>query len=247
VNIWRWKTRRRFLLVGGGLIFVVPLVLSIGCLGRLVGGKYDGPDFGHNADPSGPAPLPDTPVRVKQTLPHTCGLRAMESAYRAYGMDPEAYDIRYRLGTDFSAIPTDPDATGTLHPDILRVLAQDGFATTLIDLDEAGAADQLEAHLSQGHLALAVVYRSTYHWVLLAPPESGHAENQGELWLIDSLAEGHTEHGIAEYIQNETLSVILIRPRSASESEPSRSHQHLIGTQEMAQAYRRQRARTQSP
>ena len=226
------------------LLILITGLYAPGCLSRIVGGKYSEPDFGSAHDPRGPRALPGMPERVPQTLPHTCGLRAMESAYRAYGMDPDLCDIRYRLGTDFSAIPIDPDSTGTLHPDILRVLAQDGFTTTLIDLDQADAADRLEAHLSRGHLALAVVYRSTFHWVLLAPPERTRDDDGAQLWLFDSLAEGHTEHGIAEYVENETLSVILIHPRNANESEPSRSHQHLIGTQEMARTYRRQQART---
>jgi len=164
------KPRRRLLRVIALLllVFSIPIILfAPGCLGRMVGGKYGGVEVGN-----GPSATPDRPVRVEQTLPHTCGLRAMEAAYTAYGLDPEAMDLRYRLGTDFAALPVDPESTGTLHPDILRVLAQDGFATTIVDLEADDATQQLTDHLANGQLALAVVYRSTYHWVLLAPGDA---------------------------------------------------------------------------
>lgn len=215
-------------------IFAIPAILfAPGCLARMAGGKYDGV-----ANHTGPNATADRPVRVEQTLPHTCGLRAMEAAYTAYGLAPDAMDLRYRLGTDFAAVPVDPESTGTLHPDLLRVLAQDGFATTVVDLDAIDAAHQVADHLADGQLALAVVYRSTYHWVLLA-----QGDTASTLWLVDSLAEDRAEHDIAEYVENETLSVVLIGPRPASDPAPSRSAQHLLGTREMARAYERHEAR----
>jgi len=233
------KPRRRLLRVIALLllVFSIPIILfAPGCLGRMVGGKYGGVEVGN-----GPSATPDRPVRVEQTLPHTCGLRAMEAAYTAYGLDPEAMDLRYRLGTDFAALPVDPESTGTLHPDILRVLAQDGFATTIVDLEADDATQQLTDHLANGQLALAVVYRSTYHWVLLAPGDA--AEPPETLWLVDSLADEGVSQDIEDYVADETLSVILIQPRDPLDDPPSRSAQHLLGTREMARTFDRQSER----
>ena len=224
----RWIVRTLAILLA--VLLLPTLIFAPGCLGRMVGGKYSGVEIN-----SGPSATPTRPVRVEQTLPHTCGLRAMEAAYSDYGLDPEAMDIRYRLGTDFAAVPVDPTTTGTLHPDILRVLAQDGFATTVVDLEAGDATQHLTDHLAAGQLALAVVYRSTYHWVLLAPGDS-----DATLWLVDSLAAEGAVHDIDDYAQNETLSIILIESRDPSDDAPSTSAQHLLGTREMAQTYERQ-------
>lgn len=218
------------------LVCALPVILyAPGCLGRMVGGKYDPPQA---AGDTMPRDTPLRPVRVEQTLPHTCGLRAMEAAYTAYGLDPGVMDIRYRLGTDFAAVPTDPESTGTLHPDILRVLAQDGFATTVVDLEASDATQQLAGHLAEGQLALAVVYSSTYHWVLLAPGDDAEM-----LWLVDSLADHGAARDINSYVKDETLSITLIQPRDPFDDSPSRSAQHLLGTREMARTYDRQSER----
>ncbi|XAM01654.1 hypothetical protein OT109_09695 [Phycisphaeraceae bacterium D3-23] len=235
------------------LLFILTLPLSLFALAILLragGGKYDGIDpVPHTARPDATHQTRDTPVlvgpniqatrpvRVEQTLPHTCGFRSMQAAYRAYSLDPEAYNIRYRLGTDFTAFPTAPGSEGTLHPDLLRVLAQDGFETTVLDLDQTGAAQQLADHLERDQLALTVVYRSTYHWMVLA------TDGPDQLWVIDSLAAQGSSHGIQDFVDDEALSIILIKRRHASAQTPSRTAQHLLGTSEMARTYERQRAR----
>lgn len=229
------RTRRRVLRTLAVLLCVLTLPVILfapGCLTRMAGGKYGGV-----AIDTGPNPTAKRPVRVEQSLPHTCGLRAMEAAYFAYGLDPDALNIRYRLGTDYAAVPTDPTSTGTLHPDLLRVLAQDGFTTTVLDLDQPDALQQLADHLGRDQLALTVVYRSTYHWMVLAD------DGPGRVWVVDSLSAEGTSHGIDGFIEDQALSIILIAPRDTSADAPSRNAQHLLGTREMARTYDRQQAR----
>ena len=235
----RGRFRRRFktLILYLVLAVAIPTMFLIpGCLKRIAGGKYDPPRHG---DVRQPDPTPDRPVRVKQTLPHTCGLHAMQAAYTAYGLDPAAMDLRYRLGTDFTAIPIDPESTGTLHPDILRVLAQDGFVTTVVDLDDGHPAQQLTDHLAAGQLALAVVYRGTYHWVLLAPGDTADT-----LWLVDSLTDAGESQAITPFAGQTALSIILMRPRLDHDEPPSRSAQQLQGAREMVRVYERQQPKS---
>lgn len=233
------------------VLFVVTLPFTLFFLGLLLragGGKYDGVDPDVYRQHTGrvntavidrPNTRASQPERVEQTLPHTCGLRSMEAAYIAYGLDPDAFNIRFRLGTDFAAVPTDSESTGTLHPDMLRVLAQDGFVTTVLDLEDAGAAQRLSDHLDDGQLALTVVYRSTYHWMLLA------GDGPGRLWVVDSLSSEGRSCDTVSFLDTEALSVILIRRRSSTAAEPSRTAQHLLGTREMARTYDRHQARAE--
>ncbi|MEM7395134.1 MAG: cysteine peptidase family C39 domain-containing protein, partial [Verrucomicrobiota bacterium] len=80
-----------------------------------------------------PAPVVQPPAQqpkklkpIKQRDGHSCGLLALAAIYRAYGIDPKAARLRQRLGTDRPAAKFLKDTEGTLQPDILRVLKQDG-------------------------------------------------------------------------------------------------------------------------
>lgn len=223
------KARRRLSIVS---LVVVLLALSA-CMflpdfiGQSKAGKYE-PSIAAQR-PNGVA---DIPVAESQTEPHTCGLHAMRSMYVAYGLSSQQYDLRFRLGTDAPAMRADKDSTGTLHPDLYRVLAQDGFAVDVLDLDADIALTALQNHLAWEQLALAVVYRSTYHWVLI-----GAGEDADELVVYDSLKDEPVVV-LAEDFLAEALSITLVEPLG-SDVERTASAAHAEGLAEMARLYQR--------
>lgn len=126
-----------------------------------------------------------------QTEPHTCGMHSLAAVYAAYGLPPEAENLRYRLGVDVPASPTDRSTIGTLHPDMLRVLAQDGFGWQLLDLESRMTDQKLLEHLEQGQAALALIARrenGNLHWVAVSRDTSNATEGAlSQVRVIDSL------------------------------------------------------------
>lgn len=222
---------RKFVTVAVGLF---ALLVLAGCLlgpdivGQMSRGKYEPVSEQTLARPQ---PTATTPTPEVQTEPHTCGLHAMRSLYAAYGLNPDVFKLRFRLGTDAPAMRIDSDSTGTLHPDLYRVLGQDGFAADAMDLDAADADARLQAHLEHDQLALALVYRSTYHWVLL----SDH-EDAAQLTVIDSLATEPFGNDIHAFINETALSITLVRPSSDGAGNVEAHHD---GIDEMLEAARR--------
>lgn len=200
-------------------------------LGQIDGGKYD-PAADGAPRPMGTAGIPDA---EEQTEPHTCGLHAMRSMYKAYRLDAERYDLRFRLGTDHPAMRVDKDSTGTLHPDLYRVLAQDGFFARPIALEHADAAAELRDHLDRQHLALAVVYRSTYHWVLVGP-----GDGAGQLAVYDSLQHDAPLAGTAGALLDEALSITLVEPAEPGQFI-STTDAHAEGLAEMTRLVQRKK------
>lgn len=225
------KTRRRLriVLLLGVAVLLPACMLLPDFLGQFNAGKYD-PVPGAQS----PNAIADTPVAEMQTEPHTCGLHAMRSMYTAYGLSIELLDLRFRLGTDQPAMRSDKDSTGTLHPDLYRVLAQDGFEATPLDLNDKGAADDLQAHLNQQQLALAVVYRGTYHWVLLGPSELGDLVLIYDSLKADPLADP------ADVFISDALSITLIQPAEPGDAV-STTDAHAEGLAEMARLYKRKK------
>ena len=224
------KTRRRLRLVviGALLIFVAACAFLPDYPRILNSGKYDPVE---DVVVDRPNAVPSTPRAGTQTEPHTCGWHAMNSMYAAYGLNGEIFDLRFRLGTDEPAMRADKESTGTLHPDLYRVLAQDGFKIDALDLEADVAAAALKNHLAWQQLALVVVYRSTYHWVLIGP-----ADESDELVVYDSLKDEPETMPVDELLDN-ALSVTLVEP---SDGEPmSTSAAHAEGLKEMARLYQR--------
>lgn len=221
--------RKRLKLVS---VLVVLLGLSACVLlpnyvGQKQAGKYEPVSGGAR-----PTAVARTPVGERQTEPHTCGLHATRSLYVAYGLDPSVYRLRFRLGTDEPAIRADKQSTGTLHPDLYRVLAQDGFSASAVDLDASNASSEIEEHLQEGQLALAVVYRGTYHWVLL-----GRSEDGGRLTVFDSLVDDPVVVSIDSFL-DDSLSVTLVKPNHR-DRQPDVSAAHADGLAEMRRLYQR--------
>lgn len=160
------------------------------------------------AQPAVPSATPDQLVPEVQTEPHTCGLHTLSSIYRAYGLDAEAQRLRFRLGTDKPFSNFLADSTGTIHPDMLRVLRQDGFrAELLLDRSEQTAA-RLTEHLARGHVAAGLTKVEEFHWVALSAAEDGGVR------VCDSLHEAPYHRDAGDYVQREVYSLILIEPES---------------------------------
>jgi len=230
-------TLRRAAITLAGVVLLLTALLLLAVSSCYVvrghtGGKYDpAQGISDAARPEAPA-SPLMPER--QTEPHTCGLHALRAAYRGYGLDPDAYDLRFRLGVDVNAVPGDGTSTGTLPPDLLRVLPQDGFAYTLLDLDAPGAEAQLRGHLEGGDVALAIVMVPGLHWVAI------DRQRRDTLRIVDSLTAEPYEVEAKSLVDSHALSVVLIRP--AGDGEPvSRSRSHADGLAEMGQLNERRK------
>jgi hypothetical protein len=223
------RQRLRFVLVLLVVSVMTACIFLPDFIGQMNAGKYDPVEDGVPK----PTGIAETPTAEEQTEPHTCGLHAMRSMYLAYRLDVDQYDLRFRLGTDHPAMRVDSESTGTLHPDLYRVLAQDGFAIEALDLDAVVAPLALQNHLAWQQLALAVVYRNTYHWVLIGP-----SENPGDVVVYDSLKFEPSTMSI-DALFDDALSITLVEP---SDGEPiSATDAHAAGLAEMARLYKRKK------
>ncbi|MGE3181713.1 MAG: hypothetical protein AB7N71_08790 [Phycisphaerae bacterium] len=164
-----------------------------------------------------PAPFATPVIGIPQTEPHTCGYLALSAVYRAYGLSPEDENLRFRLGVDRTANPFDAESTGTLHPDLLRVLTQDHFSYRFLDPDESEAAQKLCDHLENQQAALLLVRLRTcgkLHWICAA------ACDNDILHIADSLQTTATQEPAAEFLRDCALSVILLTPLTPASSIP---------------------------
>lgn len=179
-----------------------------------------------------PSNLPGPVAPELQTEPHTCGLHALRALYLAYGLDPDAHDLRFRLGVDAQAVPFDPASTGTLHPDIFRVLDQDGFAMDALDPDASDSTDRLTTHLDNGQYALALVYRDTYHWLVIAGRE---AES---ILIADSIDAQTYLRPTQEFMEEQALGIVLLQAANGTE-RIGLNRAHNLGLSEMVKAFDR--------
>lgn len=184
------------------LLAVPGLVLSF-CVGspRYYREKYSA------VGPARPTSRADFAHPDKQVEPHTCGFHAMSSVYRAYGLDPDALRLRFRLGVDKPFTNLLPELRGTIHPDLLRVLDQDGFRVTSIDPQGVDAAERLAAHLDSGQVAIALIRVTGLHWIVIAGQREGH------LVICDSLKDSTYEEAAGPYLADRVYSLLLIKPR----------------------------------
>lgn len=197
---------RRVLLLRWTAVALVLLVALL-CIGFCVGSPlYYAQKYSGSPTPSRPAVLPVAIVAEQQTEPHTCGLCSLIAVYRAYGLDPEALGLRFRLGTDKPLTNFIPSSRGTIHPDMLRVLAQDGFDARVLRPSAEGSRPALLAHLRQGHPALALVKLSEYHWVVIGSADAD------ELAIHDSLAPAPYRRAIDAYLTDDVYSLVLLSP-----------------------------------
>jgi len=207
------------------------LLVCLGCclipvwiVGSLVSAKSSAP---RSFDT--PSPRRGNAQPIPQLENHTCGLLALSAAYHLYGLSPESKNLRYRLGVDVLANPLDSDSQGTLHPDLLRVLVQDGFAYEMPSPIPDSGVDALRQHLESGEVALLLIRRREtggLHWVLA---DDGA---EGFLRIVDSLRPGPTREPLGRYADECILSMILIRP-GPSGGGPEVRDAHADGAAEM--------------
>jgi hypothetical protein len=191
----------------------------------------------------------DTPQPVQRLGPpevqfeqHTCGLHALALIYRAHGLDPERERLRERLGVDVPAIEGEPGTTGTLHPDLLRVLRQDHFDARCLDLERKDAAPALQSFVSAGHPALILIAlpdSEVLHWVA-----AGNADEAGRLRIYNSLVREPYDVELDEYLARQALSVVTIAA-DANVQFVSAKATYSEGLAEMWRVWRRLNARAQ--
>ena len=175
---------------------------------------------------------------------HTCGLHTLRTIYRAYGVEPEKENLRTRLGLDVPSNPLDPESTGTLQLDMLRVLAQDGFDFELLDFSEEDVPHRLLAHLSNTNMAAALIKRrqnGNLHWVAL------RYESESKVKVIDSLFEQPYSEPLEDYVNNVMLSAIMLSPAEPGQPRLSVDEAHWVGVYDMLQTVRRYRELASKP
>ena len=179
-----------------------------------------------------PGQLPSAIRPEEQTEPHTCGFHALSSLYHAYGLDPQAMNLRFRLGVDKRATHVATDSFGTIHPDVLRVLTQDGFEGECLDPRASATRDELRNHLESGHFAIALTKVSTYHWLVLCGLDGERVA------ICDSLQPDLYHRPLDAYLSESVYTVILIKSRD-HRVRLSTIEAHLEGLEEMWKVQKR--------
>jgi hypothetical protein len=174
----------------------------------------------------------------------TCGLHALRTVYRAYGLDPDAENLRARLGLDVPANPADAASTGTLQFDLLRVLAQDGFVYTLLDPVSPESPSRLLDHMEGRQAAIALIRRrenGNLHWVALS---RGNGER---VRVADSLFPRPYPEPAVDFLRECVVSCVLVEaaPSGANGAVPVQQAEH-DGLREMMRTPARLR-RLQDP
>lgn len=163
---------------------------------------------------------------ILQLESHTCGLLSLTAAYNVYGLAPDDKNLRFRLGVDRMAHPFDSTSTGTLHPDLLRVLAQDRFEFDLIDPGSDEGVARLASHLDGGDVAMMLIARRAngrLHWILADSRDGDHIR------IVDSLAAQPYDEPTEEFVRGFVLSIIAIRPTDVDPGDLSGIHAAGIG------------------
>ena len=151
-----------------------------------------------------------------------------------YGLSPESENLRYRLGVDRPANPLDSTSTGTLHPDIFRVLSQDKFAYEVLDPAHSETISWLRKHLSGGDAALILIARrenGNLHWIMT------DGFDGADLRIVDSLHESAYTEPLGEFLRDFVLSIITIKPNS--NSMPPKTDPYSDGLDELKRVRKR--------
>lgn len=186
-----------------------------------------------------PAAVPASYVLEQQTEGFTCGVHSLSTVYKAYGLDPEAERIRWRLGVDTKAVFYVSDSTGALHPDMYMVLAQDFFAVDeLTSYDRAGWGE-LIAHLDSGHPAVLLIKRrenGNLHYVVAT-----RALDADTIEVYDSLFDEPYPEG-AGFLEDHIVTAMRVRPTEDGEMPMSSIGAHLAGMDALSAATKRIKA-----
>lgn len=200
------------ILAGIGLITLV-VVLLFGSRAHYFNQKYDNGMVAVGGQRS--AYLLRMPQPIWQEEPHTCGYLSVSSIYHSYGLDPEQRNVRFRIGVDTRGNMFDERSLGSIHPDIFRVMYQDGFVLADVDLASSRAHTLLMSHLYMRHAVLLLIKRpqsGNLHWVCAVDPRDG---SDDVLHVIDSLEREPYLVDAHEFVDQHVVSALLVyRPRS---------------------------------
>lgn len=195
------RRRRKILLLAAALS--LPACLLTFCVGPP---SYYSAKYAPSPLAPRPAPLPAPIAPEVQTEPHTCGLHSLSAIYTAYGLDPAALRLRFRLGADKPANTLFPASRGTIPPDMLRVLRQDGFDPRILLPGSEQTRHRLRTHLDAGHPAVALVRPRGFHWLVIASREGDDAV------VCDSLRADPYRVSLDPYLRDEVYSLLLVAP-----------------------------------
>ncbi len=171
-----------------------------------------------------PSETPKDILPEKQTEGHTCGWHCLRSIYTSYHLKTEEYALRERLGVDKKAVPFFASTKGTVHPDILRVLDQDGFQFEHLDLGKQGHLNRLHDHFKTGHYALVLIrlnQSNALHWVVLSGVE------EGKYHVVDSLQKDPYKEDVT-FIHRQVQTTLLIKPSHSDEIGTGKAHRQGI-------------------
>lgn len=220
--------------------FILLIVILISCTGvvGLLANIVIRMDAKGNAFRSDGLPqnFAEVVAAIPQLESHTCGLLSLSAAYEAYGIASDEKNLRFRLGVDVNAVPLDSTSTGTLHPDLLRVLVQDRFAYRFVDPAATDAQQQIRDHLNASHLALVLIRRRQtggLHWVV-----ADHLADD-QLRLHDSLESDAVHEPVEAFLDECVLSVILIEPADLITTKPDTGQAHRDGLRELVRVHDR--------
>jgi len=173
---------------------------------------------------------------------HTCGYLALAAIYEAFGLSERKADLRFRLGVNEPATPvSDTTSQGTLHPDILRVAAQDGLSITLLSPDDRQCIERMTNHLDRGLPVMTLISRrenGRLHWVVFSRHE------QGKVKVADSLRpEDPYLEPLEPFVREHVLSLLLVETSTNATRKPSTWDAHQEGLKEMLRVFHRLRTR----
>lgn len=172
----------------------------------------------------------------RQIEPHTCGFHALSWVYRSHGVSPEARALRTRLGVDAVSIVYDRSSTGTLHPDMYRVMDQDGFRPTALRVGDAGQLQRFRLHLAGGHSALGLIVQpdsGIMHWVVINRLEGD------SVTVVDSMRPEPHAVSLDDWWQHRLISAVMVDRRDAPVTPIWRLHGR--GLADMFAAFARSR------
>lgn len=186
-----------------------------------------------------PTDTPGDYVLEEQTEGFTCGLHALSTVYSAYGLDADEERLRRRMGVDIKAVFYVPDSTGTLHPDMYMVLAQDFFKINeLAHYDDIGWGD-LRTHLDTGHPAVLLIKRrenGNLHWVVATRTLA-----DDKIEIYDSLFDEPYEE-TPDFLTDHIVTAMLVKPTADGEQAMSSVDAHLAGMAALTDATKRIKA-----
>src|SRR5690606_33058241 len=108
-----------------------------------------------------------------------CAFHTLKAVYEFYGHNFESTRLKKRLGLECVSQPRgESKSKGALHPELLKVLTEDGFYfdSLCLDLPEKKIVKKLQKHLCKGNMAIVLLrrkYNGNMHWVALRNSEKG--------------------------------------------------------------------------